>query len=284
MNWETFVTVEDLVIHLQNPDIAIFDCRFELTVPDKGYHDHLESHIPGSHFVDLEKDLSAEPDGKNGRHPLPSIHALSTLFSKLGIDESVQVICYDDQGGGYAARMWWCLKYLGHRLAAVLEGGFPAWTRAGYPTQSEMSVRKGREFSANPNPAMLIHVDKIQECLLSNELILIDSRTPERYRGEEEPWDPVAGHIPGASNRFWQANLGADQTPRSEVVLAQEFKDLISNRDPSSVVYYCGSGVTGCLNVLAMEYAGLGRAALYAGSWSEWCADPKRPVQTGESP
>lgn len=283
-NFSTIITIQKLAELLPSPDLAIFDCRFDLNDKDVGRNLYDDSHIPGAQYVDLERDLSAKPEGRNGRHPLPSIDQLAALFSRLGIDEDIQVVCYDDQGGGYAARMWWCLHYLGHRSTAILSGGFPAWFRAGLPVRAGLESRQARMFNASPDENMLIQAEKLLKQLDTNQVILIDSRAPERYRGEIEPWDPIAGHIPGAINRYWELNLDEQQWLLKPEVLHSDFKHIMGTHEASQIVFYCGSGVTGCLNVLSMLHAGLGKAKLYAGSWSEWCSNPKRPVQIGPKP
>ncbi|NIS80259.1 MAG: sulfurtransferase [Anaerolineales bacterium] len=284
MTHSTFIDVETLFRHLDDLSWAIVDCRFDLTDDSIAENAYLEAHIPGAIYAHLERDLSTTPDGTNGRHPLPSIEEMTNLFGHWGIDESVQVIAYDARGGGFAARLWWSLRYLGHDAVAVLEGGLPAWERVGYPLRSGFESRSPKKFRPEVRAEMRIAAKDLLVNLGSKELRLIDSRAPERYRGEEEPYDPIAGHIPGALNHFWGANLDEEGNLLPQARLRAEFETLISGNDPNSVVFYCGSGVTACLNVLVTTHLGFEGARLYPGSWSAWCADPALPVTNGSEP
>jgi thiosulfate/3-mercaptopyruvate sulfurtransferase len=221
--------------------------------------------------------------GRNGRHPLPAEETLAELFSSWGINPDVQVVAYDARGGGFAARLWWSLRYLGHEKAAILDGGYPAWESAGFVTEVGDQARPRREFQPHPRPEMLVTSPELRELLEQPGLLVIDSRAPERYRGEEEPYDPVAGHVPGAANHFWQSNLTPDGSLLTKEELHRRFTALLGNIPPEKSIFYCGSGVTACHNLLAMSHAGLPTPRLYAGSWSEWCADPQNPVATGGS-
>ncbi len=280
----TLVTAEELARHLHDPSWAIFDCRFDLTRPGWGEEAYLEGHIPGALYVHLERDLSAEPMGTNGRHPLPSDDVLAALFSRLGIGDDDQVVAYDDKGGPYAARLWWTLRYLGHEAAAVLDGSLPAWQEAGLPLRTDRESRPPARFMPRPRPEMRVSVGEILAHLGDPRWPLLDARAPERYRGEQEPYDPVAGHIPGARNRFWKDNLDARGRFLPAAELRRQYEALLDGAPAADLVVYCGSGVTACHDLLALEAAGLEGARLYPGSWSEWCSDPQRPVATGPEP
>jgi thiosulfate/3-mercaptopyruvate sulfurtransferase len=281
MSYTTLISSDELYPHLNDSQWIVVDCRFDLFEPAKGAQDYLQSHIPGAVFAHLEDDLSAAPSGTNGRHPLPAVEDLARLFSKWGIDNGVQVVVYDDRGGGFAARLWWSLRYLGHDSVAVLDGGFPAWQLAGLPTTSGKETNTPAHFKPRVRPEMLVHLDQITPVIGSKEVLILDGRAPERYRGEEEPIDPIAGHIPGAKNRFWEMNLDENGYFLPPEVLRKVFEETLGDVSPQSVIGYCGSGVTSCHNLLAMAHAGLPGVRLYLGSWSEWCSDPARPVETG---
>lgn len=274
--YTTLIGVQDLQANLDHPDWVVVDCRFDLAQPDQGRRDYLEAHIAGAQFADIDTDLSDRSQITGGRHPLPDGDALIALFSRLGIDSSCQVVAYDAMSGAFAARLWWLLNYMGHRAVAVLDGGWPAWQAAGGPTRSGQETRPARVFTGQPDESMRVVVEK-----LGNVSLLIDSRDPVRYRGEFEPLDPAAGHIPGAINRFWKLNLDETGQFKPPAELAREFGELYGDQPAAEAVYYCGSGVTACHNILAVAHADLPWPRLYAGSWSEWCADPHRPVAIG---
>lgn len=292
-NQDSFHTVIEIDVLLENfheGSWAIFDCRYELTDPEHGERLYLEGHIPGAQYINLERDLSARPDGRNGRHPLPSTNDLAKVFSSWGIDKETQVVAYDARGGGFAARLWWSLRYLGHVDVAVLNGGYPEWIRNGYPVNKGRETRSAASFLPEVHEEMLVDYNDVARDSNSPELLgaaiedsekavrLIDSRAPERYAGLVEPYDPIAGHIPGAINRDWTLNLDPEGKFKSQPSLRSAFNSILDERRPSEAIVYCGSGVTACHNILAMEYAGLTGARLYAGSWSEWCSNPDRPV------
>jgi thiosulfate/3-mercaptopyruvate sulfurtransferase len=281
MPYTTLISPEDLLPYLKDPKWAVVDCRFDLFEPAKGEQDYLRSHIPGAVYAHLERDLSALPTGTNGRHPLPATDDLISTFTKWGIGESVQVVAYDDRGGGFAARLWWCLRYMGHESVAVLDGGFPSWERAGFPTRSGKEIRSPVNFKSQERDAMLVDLDQMISIVGATDALILDARAPERFRGDEEPIDPIAGHIPGAMNRFWDLNLNEDDRFHPAMVLKAEYEDVLGIASPQSVIVYCGSGVTSCHNLLAMTHAGLHGARLYLGSWSEWCADQARPIEIG---
>ncbi|MCJ7568940.1 MAG: sulfurtransferase [Anaerolineales bacterium] len=281
MTYTTVITPKQLEPHLGEENWAIIDSRFDLVQPQWGEKQYLIEHIPGAVYVHLDHNLSAPKNGTNGRHPLPETEVIAEYFSNLGIDNGTQAIVYDARGGGIASRLWWMLKYLGHEAVAVLDGGFPEWKRLGLPVHGIRESRDPSQFKPRLNPNLKVVADEVLERISEGSSLLIDSRAPERYRGEEEPFDPIAGRIPGAANRFWQTNLDADLRFRDPDILKAEFDSLIGGIAPAETIVYCGSGVTGCHNVLSMAYAGIQGVKLYAGSWSEWSSDPCRPIATG---
>ncbi len=273
----TLVTVHDLAAHLDDRDWLVFDCRFDLADTAAGRHAYSQSHIPGARFVHLDDDLSGPKTGNNGRHPLPDPEKFCARFAALGMRNDTQVVAYDASGGYYAARLWWMLRWVGHDRAAVLDGGWDAWLKTGLPVSAQLPAPKIGVFSG---AARDIAVDArfIREQLGQPQNIVIDARSADRFRGENETLDPVGGHIPGALNRFFKNNLAADGRFKPADELREEFADLLGGVKPARVVHQCGSGVTACHNLLAMEIAGLNGSKLYPGSWSEWCSDPQRPV------
>lgn len=278
------ITPQDLLPHLEDPKWAIVDCTFDLNNPRQGEADYLKTHIPGAVYADLERDLSALPNGKNGRHPLPSPEDLARVFSRVGIDEDSTVVAYDRNGAPYAARLWWSLQYLGGSKLAVLDGGLDAWVQAGYPVRSGAEMNTPARFVPAVQSDMLVTTPQIGARLGSGEDLLLDARAPERYRGEEEPYDPVAGRIPGAANFDWEDNLDENGRFKSPAALREQYERVLGAHPSSAVVAYCGSGVTSCHLLLAMAHAGIGGGRLYAGSWSEWCSDPTRPIAVGVEP
>jgi thiosulfate/3-mercaptopyruvate sulfurtransferase len=255
----------------------VVDCRYDLRDVEAGRRAYLEAHIPGALFADIKRDLSGPPLTDRGRHPLPTPEALAKLFGRIGIGAGTTVVAYDDAGGGFAARLWWLLRYLGHDAVLVLDGGWQAWLAAGLPSRGGEEVRSPAVFRGSPRRDWLVRLEDVPSARL-----LVDSREPPRYRGEVEPLDPVAGHIPGAVNRYWKDNLDGEGRFRLPRELSAEFDRLAGGVPPGEIVFYCGSGVTSCHNLLAMAQAGLPPGRLYAGSWSEWCSDPGRPVARGE--
>ena len=280
--YRTLIGTADLARHLGDPAFVIVDVRHDLGKPDMhGIEAYAQSHVPGAVFAHVDRDLSAPMTGKNGRHPLPSPEAAATVFGRLGIDATKQVVAYDQGGGVYASRLWWMLRWLGHENAAVLDGGFAKWTREGRPVEREPRTATPTKFMpARVRPT--VNAAGIAASLPRHALVLLDARAAERYRGDVEPLDPVAGHIPGALNRPHSRNVANDGTFRPAGELRAEFDAMLHGRSPGDVVHYCGSGVSACHNILAMTIAGYPLARLYPGSWSEWCADPKRPMAKGQ--
>ncbi|MES2184096.1 MAG: sulfurtransferase [Pseudomonadota bacterium] len=261
---------------------VILDCGFDLSDAEAGRQAYMGAHLPGARYVHLESDLSAGKTGRNGRHPLPSREDFAARMAALGVGDEDQVVVYDDAAGMYAARLWWMLRWAGHRACAVLDGGLSAWKAAGYTTESGPVPpgAAGRFSLREPLVTTLAYAD-VQANIGSGARVVVDARAPDRFRGENETLDPVGGHIPGARNRFFRANLEMDGRFKPASRLRQEFEVVAAGRPASALVSQCGSGVTACHNLLAMEIAGLTGAALYPGSWSEWSAQPGAPVATG---
>ncbi len=278
--FSNLIQPSELESHLSDPRWAIVDCRFILVEPSKGEGDYEREHVPGAAYAHLDRDLSGPRNGKNGRHPMPSVETMADRFSGLGIDDEVQVVAYDTSQGQMAARLWWMLRYLGHDAVAVLDGGLQSWKAEGRPLASGRESRSRRRFVARPRESMRIDVEALERERTNH--LLLDARAPERFRGEVEPFDPVKGRIAGARNHPTASSLSADGRFLAPEELRSRFLSILGNRDATSVVSYCGSGVTACHNLLAMEVAGLEGARLYPGSWSEWCADEKRPIERGE--
>ena len=282
--FDRLVSVATLADHINDPHWRIFDCRHDLQNTEYGAQAYAKGHIPGALFLHLDRDLSGEKTGRNGRHPLPEVARFAARMSECGVGPTTQVVAYDNEGGIFASRLWWMLKWLGHENVAVLDGGVPGWRRAKLPFETDTPTVQPAQFVPQPRN---IQVDAgfVLDHLRAPDMLLIDARSEERYAGENETLDPVAGHIPGAVNRFYFDNLddaGCYFKPAEE--LRAEFADLLDGRAPQTVVQQCGSGVTACHNLLAMEVAGLTGSRLYVGSWSEWCSDPSRPIATGDQP
>jgi len=278
MFFTTLVSVSDLAAHLGDPDWIVCDCRHDLVDTESGRRAHARSHIPGARFVHLDEDLSGPRTGKNGRHPLPDPETFRKRLGALGIDNSKQIVAYDASGGCYAARLWWMLRWVGHDRVAVLDGGWDAWIKDGRPVTAAQPAIRPATFTARPEPRLAVDAAYVAAHLNQVEICVLDARSAERFRGENETLDPVGGHIPGAVNRFYKYNLDTDGCFKSAVELHEEFSDLIGARRPEHILHQCGSGVTACHNLLAMEIAGFSGSRLYPGSWSEWCSDPSRPV------
>jgi thiosulfate/3-mercaptopyruvate sulfurtransferase len=279
MAFATLIATDELAARLDAPGLVVLDVRHDLARPDWGEAQYRAGHVPGARFVHLDRDLSAPPTGRNGRHPLPTPEAAARMFGALGIDGGTQVVAYDQGNGVYAARAWWMLRWLGHEAVAVLDGGFARWTAEGRPVTTALPAVRAATLEPSVQPT--VAAEGVRASLARRSLLLVDARAPERFRGETEPLDPVAGHIPGARNRPAGANVNGDGTFKSPEELRAGFEALLRGRSAADVVHYCGSGVTACHNALAMTIAGLGLARVYPGSWSEWVADPTRPVESG---
>jgi thiosulfate/3-mercaptopyruvate sulfurtransferase len=278
----TLVTADELAAHLDDPNWRIFDCRHDLQDTAYGEKAYLKGHIPGALFLHLDRDLSGEKNGGNGRHPLPRKETFAAKMAACGVGPDTQVVAYDNEGSIFASRLWWMLRWVGHDKVAVLDGGVPGWRRAKREFQLEVPSYPPAQFPLRPG-VLPYGADDVLERLDDPQFLILDARAPERFSGEEENLDPVGGHIPGALNRFYFDNLDdAGCFFKTAEELREEFGVILSGREPQNVIQQCGSGVTACHNLLAMEVAGLAGSRLYAGSWSEWCADSSRPIATGE--
>ncbi len=276
----TLVDTATLAAHLDDPQWVVVDCRFDLVRHDAGRAAYEKSHIPGARYLSIETDLAGPKNGRNGRHPLPSPEALARTLGAAGIDGTTQVVAYDASSGVFAGRLWWMLRSMGHDAVAVLDGGLAQWTREGRAETAAVPAVAPRTFTPRPRP-MAVDAAWLLAHLDDRGTRIVDARAADRFRGENETLDPVAGHMPGAANRPYTLNLDAAGRMKSAAELAREFGELLGGLPPQAVVHSCGSGVSACHNLLAMEVAGLTGSRLYPGSWSEWCADPSRPVATG---
>lgn len=280
MSHDTLIDAATLHSHLDDPHWVVVDCRFSLMDTEAGRRAYRESHLPGARYAHLDEDLSGPITPTTGRHPLPDPKRLTSRLGDWGIGPGIQVVAYDDLGGMLAAaRLWWLLRWLGHEAVAVLDGGFPAWQKAGLPLTAALKTARPTVFNGQPNDRLWLTAAQV--LALPSESVVLDARTAARFRGEMEPIDPVAGHIPGAVNLPTEGNLTADGHFLPAAELRARFATVLGERSPTMVVHSCGSGVTACHNLLAMEAAGLHGSRLYPGSWSEWIRDPNRPIATG---
>jgi len=270
----SLISVADLAACVSDPGLVVCDVRFYLADHEQGRREYHEGHVPGARFVDLHTELAGGPGG--GRHPLPAVSDFTALLGRLGVDPASFVVAYDSAGGATASRLWWMLRSIGHGRVAVLDGGFPAWTASGHPVSTDVPAPGTGVYPLAPDWTGVIDADAVQQGV-SLGATVIDSRSPDRFRGDSEPLDARAGHIPGAVNRFHADNVGQDGLMRPVAELAERFAGLGSNP-----IVYCGSGVTACHNLLAMSLVGVFGGRLYPGSWSEWSADPDRQVAVGD--
>ena len=277
MNYTTLVDVATLAAHANDANWRIVDVRHQLADTGYGERVYAEGHVPRAVFLHCDRDLSGAMTGSNGRHPLPAPERLAARLGAIGIDATTQVVVYDDAQGMIAGRLWWLLRWLGHARVAVLDGGLQAWQAANQPLTPELPSLPTANFVVRLNDAM-VDADYVRAFLQTSRMHLVDARSPDRFRGENETIDPVGGHIPGAVNRFFRDNLQADGRFKPAAELRAEWLAVLAGAAPEAVVHQCGSGVSACHNMLAMEIAGLPGSRLYAGSWSEWCADRGRPV------
>jgi thiosulfate/3-mercaptopyruvate sulfurtransferase len=262
------VRPDGLAACLNNPRIVIADCRFSLNNPSLGEEQYRHGHIPGAHYLDLDRDLSSPGGEGSGRHPLPHLDCLVEKLKGMGIDDESLVVAYDDSNGAFAARLWWLLRYLGHNRVALLDGGWSAWVAGGYPTTEELPTPKPMEFKANVRSDWVVDRATVEARKDLPGVVLVDSRDRDRYQGEREPIDPVAGHIPGAVNFPWQDVCDRDGRFRSQPEQKQRWAQL---KPTDEIIVYCGSGVTACVNLWSLAVAGIDGAKLYPGGWSEWC-------------
>ena len=279
--FSTLISTADLASHLDDPSFVVVDVRHDLAHPDHwGESQYRAGHLPGARFAHIDRDLSGPTSGRNGRHPMPTPEEAATLFGRLGIDAHRQVVAYDQGNGMFASRLWWMLRWLGHEAVAVLDGGYARWTAEDRPVTTDVPEVSPAKFEVG-RVMPTVSATGVAASLPRHTLLLIDARAAERFRGDTEPLDPVAGHIPGAMNRPYARNVKSDGTFRSARELRGEFEAMLHGRPVEDIVHYCGSGVTACHNVLAMAVAGYPLTRLYPGSWSEWVANRARPVATG---
>lgn len=278
MAHNTLISTAELAHRLDDERLVVVDCRFELDDPQAAFFAYQKAHLPRAVYAHLDEDLAGPITPHSGRHPLPAVDDFCQTLGRLGIDRDKHVVVYDQSHGAFAARLWWMLRYLGHEAVAVLDGGFAKWEREGRPTASGVHNNPTTVFSGTPKLDWVFSLDDVLENLHTQQRLLIDSREPQRYAGCEEPLDPVAGHIPGARNYHFANNLDEQETMLPTDVLKAQLEAVLDGRAPEETVFYCGSGVSACQNLLAMAHAGLDGAKLYVGSWSQWCKDPKRPV------
>jgi thiosulfate/3-mercaptopyruvate sulfurtransferase len=279
----TLVEPSELAALTADPDVAIIDCRHDLTRSEWGSQAYAEGHIPGAQFAHLDCDLSGPVTAHSGRHPLPPVAALVATLSRLGVDDRVQVVAYDQHNGAIAARLWWLLRFMGHRTVAVLNGGLAAWSAAGLPLECTAVARAPRPFRPRLDPAAALSTDEVERALARGEILLIDARAADRFAGRNETFDPVAGHVPGAINHPFASNLDTHGRLLAPQELRARWRTTLGGRSSAEAVAMCGSGVTACHDLLALEIAGLPGARLYAGSWSEWIRDPARAVAKDSS-
>ncbi len=284
MPYSTLVSSADLALHLDDPQWVVVDCRHDLAAPDAGEKAYAAGHLPGAHFMHADRDLAGPVNGRNGRHPLPAPEDFLRTLGAAGITPASQVVAYDAQAGIFASRLWWMLRHwLGHDRVAVLDGGWGKWLAEGRAQATDLPRPVANAYKAGTRDTV-VDAGYVLAHLGKPDMLLIDARAADRYRGENETLDPVGGHIPGARNRFFRDNLDDAGTFKSGAMLRGEFETLLAGTPAANVVNQCGSGVTACHNALAMDIAGLAGHKVYAGSWSEWCADPSRPMKTGPHP
>ena len=281
MTYASVIQSAELAKHLDDPEWAIFDCRFLLDDAARGRRDYEQAHIPGALYAHLDEDLSGEMrSGITGRHPLPEPATFARRLGDWGVDGDVQVVAYDDAGGAFAARLWWMLRWLGHESVAVLDGGWQLWLEEGRPLRHQTESRPPRRFVARARPEWVAGSESVEALLNSPDQLLFDARSADRYRGQNETIDPVAGHIPGAISAPYLDNLDTSGRFRPGEELRAHYEKLLAGTPAGEAVFYCGSGVSAAHNLLAMARAGMEPARLYAGSWSEWITDPNRPIVT----
>ena len=273
----TLISAAELAAVLNDPLLIVVDVRHDLGDPGLGARKYSESHIPGALFLSVENDLAAPRTSRTGRHPLPAPAVLAATLSAIGVDASKQVVAYDQAQSTYSARLWWMLRWLGHTNVAVLDGGLDAWVRRGFAVTPALARRIPAQFipAVSDSP---VGVDTLVSHLKDIDYTIVDARGAERFRGINETIDPVGGHIPGSHNRPYTGNLKPDNTFKDAATLREDWLKVLAGRTSEQIVHSCGSGVTACNNALAMQVAGLSGSRLYPGSWSEWCADPARPI------
>lgn len=279
---ETLISAEALNNQLDNRDWVVFDCRFQLDKPDWGEEAYRQSHIPGARYAHLDRDLAVPQTARTGRHPLPDPEAFAQWLGRNGVTAGRQVVVYDQGGGAFAARLWWMLRWLGHQGVAVLDGGWAAWVEAALPVDDKIPEPDKATFEPQRHDDLWLTSEQLESALSQQSAQVLDARGAERFRGDNEPIDPKAGHVPGALNLPFQGNLNDQGRFKDPDSLKARFAPVLQQSGDRDIVHMCGSGVTACHNLLAMEVAGLGDSRLYAGSWSEWITDPDRPIETGD--
>ena len=279
--YNTLVSTEQLALHLSDPNWVVIDCRFTLTDTEAGRKAYAQGHIPGARYAHLDANLSGAKNGSNGRHPLPDPQNLARILGAWGIDHQTQVVVYDDSFGAIAVRLWWMLRWLGHDAVALLDGGLPTWQREQRAISADVLQVTPKQFVPHIRSEMVVGADAVLDASRNGSGLIVDARAEMRFIGEIEPLDPVAGHVPNAKNSPFDDNLSMAGTLMTAEELRELYGDLMDGKTPQQVIHMCGSGVTACHNILAMEIAGLTGSKLYAGSWSEWVADPAHPVAKG---
>jgi thiosulfate/3-mercaptopyruvate sulfurtransferase len=277
-DFTTFIDPDALINQLGHENLVIIDCRFDLMDPTWGYQDYRKNHIPNAIYADLDKDLSGRVTEDTGRHPLPEPEKFIETCSNWGIDEHKQVVVYDTTSGSFASRLWWMLKYFGHKNVAILNGGFSTWQRYGFPQESGHVKNQTSKFTGSPNPELMKTTSQMETIIFQSNYTIIDARSKERYLGVLEPIDKVAGHIPNAINFFHQNNLDPDGNLLPIELLQEQYNKLLEGKNDTSKIVYCGSGVTSCLNFAVMQHIGLTLIYLYLGSWSQWIRNPNHPI------
>jgi thiosulfate/3-mercaptopyruvate sulfurtransferase len=276
VKYANLISARELIEHLGDDDLVVADCRFDLDRPEAGQRDYVRGHIPGAVYAHLERNLSSAPVTDAGRHPLPSPEAMRRTFEHLGIGDTSQVVVYDDSQGMYACRLWWMLNYMGHDAVAVLDGGLTEYLRKAGPLLEGIDHNPEARFTGKPRRELLVVKSEVGEAER-----LVDARDADRYRGEVENRDPRAGHIPGALNYPWRENIAADGRFRPPETIRTHITEALRGAPTEGTVFYCGSGVSACVDVLATSLAGFGFPKVYVGSWSEWSRDETLPVATG---
>jgi thiosulfate/3-mercaptopyruvate sulfurtransferase len=280
-HFTTLIDANTLFGELSREDLTIFDCRFELARPQWGEAEYAAAHLQGARYLHLDRDLSGPVTAESGRHPLPDPHRFAARLGELGIDAHSQLIAYDQGNGAHAARLWWLARWIGLRNVAVLDGGYAAWLAAGLPVDQSLPAPGPKSVTVSLDPSAWVSTAAVDKLRQRPQILLVDARAAERFAGRNETIDPVAGHVPGARNHPFLANLGADGKFLPAAELRARFHTLLGSVPASALISMCGSGVTACHSLLALEHAGLPGARLYAGSWSEWIRDPRRPIATG---
>ena len=282
--YTTLIEPAELAAHTHDPDWVVLDCRFELAKPAWGEAEYARGHVPNALYAHLDRDLSSAVTATSGRHPLPPRDGFSATLGRWGVDGKVQIVAYDQGSGAHASRLWWLARWAGHARVAVVNGGFAAWQQAGLPISDQPTVRRARSFVPSHVPAEFATTAEVAEILAAGELsrgqrVLVDARAADRFAGQNETLDPVAGHVPGARNHPFMRNLDAQGRFLPAATLRSQWLETLQGQTPSNTIAMCGSGVTACHNLLALEVAGLTGARLYAGSWSEWIRDAAHPVE-----